>query len=106
MQAYERASAGQPAAIGAARVLPGSMHALAISYYGSPQFAEMKQNSQRVRRNIIERFCRETDADSLPNGDKRAASLQREDIVRFMCELGRGAIRWLWQHLNRPGAQR
>jgi integrase len=107
MQAYEIASAGQPAAIGAARVLPGSMHALAISYYGSPQFAEMRPSSQRVRRNIIERFCRETDANGLRNGDKRAALLQRDHIIRFMAARAaqpesanglRKALRALMQH--------
>src|SRR5262249_11571685 len=84
MQAYEAAMAGQPPAIGAARVLPGSMHALAISYYGSLNFSKMKPYSQRLRRNAIERFCREIDANGLPNGDKRAALLQRQHILRFM----------------------
>ena len=84
MQAYETAMAGQPAPIGAARVLPGSTHALAISYYGSLEFLKTKPHSQRMRRNVIERFCRETDANGLRNGDKRAALLQREHVVRFM----------------------
>jgi hypothetical protein len=84
MAAYQTALAGQPAAIGAARVLPGSMHALAISYYNSPEYLAMKPTSQWVRRNIIEKFCRETDANGQRNGDKRAALLRREHIVRFM----------------------
>jgi site-specific recombinase XerD len=84
MAAYQDALAGQPAAIGARRVLPGSMHALAISYYSSPEFLAMKANSRQVRRNIIERFCQETDTNGAHNGDKRAALLQREHIVRFM----------------------
>jgi integrase len=82
MQGYEIAMAGQPAAVGSARVLPGSMHALAISYYTSLPYLKMR--SKRARRNIIERFCRETDANGLRNGDKRASLLQREHIVRFM----------------------
>ena len=84
MQAYELALAGQPAAIGAARVIPGSMHALAISYYCSADYLGMKPSSQQVRKNIIERFCRETDANGLRHGDKRAALLQRDHIIRFM----------------------
>jgi hypothetical protein len=84
MQAYEAAIAGQPAAIGVERVLPGSMHALAISYYNSADYQRMKANSQRVRKNIIERFCREVGSNGQRNGDKRAALLQREHIVRFM----------------------
>jgi integrase len=107
MQAYERAAAGQRPSIGAARVLPGSMHALAISYYGSPEFLAMKPSSRQVRRNIIERFCREMDANGLRNGDKRAALLQRDHIVRFMAARSaqpesanglRKALRALMQH--------
>jgi integrase len=84
MQAYEIAKAEQPAPVGASRVLPGSLHALAANYYGSADFLRMKSNSQQVRRNIIERFCREADTNGLRNGDKRAALLQREHIERFM----------------------
>lgn len=75
MAAYEAALAGQPAAIGATRVVPGSMHALTISYYASPGYLAMKSSSQRVRRNIIERFLRETDGNGVRNGDKRAANV-------------------------------
>jgi hypothetical protein len=74
MRAYETATAGQPAAVGASRVLPGSMHALAISYYNSAEYLAMKANSRGVRRNIIERFCREVDAKGQRNGDKRRLS--------------------------------
>jgi integrase len=107
MQAYERATAGQPLSAGTARVLPGSMHALAISYYGSQEFLAMKPSSRQVRRNIIERFCREMDVNGLCNGDKRAALLQRDHIVRFMAARSaqpesanglRKALRALMQH--------
>jgi integrase len=84
MAAYQTALAGQMPSIGAARVLPRSMHALAISYYGSGEFLRMNPRSQRVRRNIIEKFCQETDAGGQRLGDKRAALLQRDHIVRFM----------------------
>lgn len=107
MQAYEAAMAGQPPSIGASRVLPGSLHALAISYYSSPEYLAMKINSRAVRRNIIERFCREVDANGQRNGDKRAVLLQREHIVRFMAARAdkpesanglRKALRALLQH--------
>jgi integrase len=84
MRAYEDALADQPAAVGARRILQGSMHALAISYYSSLEYLGMKPSSQQVRRNIIERFCRETDANGRFNGDKQAATLQRDHIARFM----------------------
>src|SRR5262249_30840592 len=106
MQAYEAAKAEQPAPIGATRVLPGSVHALAISYYSSPEYLAMKQSSRSVRRNIIEKFCRDTDVHGVDNGDKRAALLQREHIVRLMAartrpESANGlrkALRGLMQH--------
>jgi integrase len=43
--------------VGAAkRTLPGSFSALCVSYYGSPEFRGLKASTQKVRRNIIERF--------------------------------------------------
>jgi integrase len=108
MATYETALAGQPATVGESKVLPGSMHALAVSYYGSAEFlVQLKARSQRVRRNMIEKFLRETDAKGQPNGDKRAALLQREHVVRFMAARAarpesanalRKALRALMQH--------
>jgi integrase len=105
MTAYERAREGQPAQIGAANVLPGSMRALAVSYYGSPEYQRM--SSKSVRRNIIEKFLRETDANGVCNGDKRAAMLRREHVIGVMAERAdkpesanglRKALRALMQH--------
>jgi integrase len=84
MTAYQDALAGQPAQIGASRVKPGTMRALAVSYYGSNTYRSMERGTQSVYRNIIEKFCRETDKDGRPYGDKGATSLQREHIVRIM----------------------
>ena len=107
MQAYETALAGQPSPIGATKVLPGSMRALAISYYQSVEYLRMKPRSQRVRRNIIEKFCQQTDTNGLTLGDKRAALIQRDHIVRFMAAKAakpesanalRKALRALMQH--------
>jgi integrase len=109
MRAYEDALAGQPIEVGAGRVIPGSMHALAISYYNhtSSEYLRMKPNSQRVRRNVIEHFCRERDVNGRCNGDKPAAILQREHIKGFMAARAdrpgsanalRKALRALMQH--------
>jgi integrase len=85
MTAYEAANAGAAMPVGAAKVLPGSMQAVAVSYYASADFAiKLGPNSRRQRRNIIERFLREVDAGGRRNGDKRAALLQREHVQRFM----------------------
>jgi integrase len=107
MRAYEDALAGQPVEIGARRVVPGSVHALAISYYNSLDFLQMKSQSKRIRRGTIERFCRELDQGGRCNGDKQAATLQREHIKAFMARRAdrpgsandlRKALRALMQH--------
>jgi integrase len=78
-----------------------------VSYFNSLAFREMKANSQSVRRNIIERFCREKDKDGNEHGDKRAATLQREHIVKLMAARAdkpdsanglRKALRAMMQH--------
>jgi integrase len=84
MAAHEAAMAGQPAEIGGSKVRPGTIRALAISYFASLDFRSMKLNSQSVRRNIIDRFCRETDRDGQELGHKRATTLQREHIIKLM----------------------
>jgi len=84
MRAYEEALAGQPLLIGSERVKPGTIRALAVSYYNSVAFRSMKPSTQSVYRNIIERFCRETDKEGREYGDKRAATLQREHVVKLM----------------------
>jgi integrase len=84
MAAYEAALAGQPVPIGACRVKPGTIRALAVSYFASVAFRSMKSSTQGVYRNIIDRFCRETDKDGNAHGDKSAATLQREHIVKLM----------------------
>jgi integrase len=84
MAAYEAALAGQPAPVGASRVKPGTVRALAASYYVSVAFRSMKPITQSTYRNIIEKFCGETDRDGQAHGDKSAATLQREHIVKLM----------------------
>ncbi len=84
MAAYEEALAGQPMEIGAAHVKPGSMRALAASYFGSVDYRSMKTNSQYVRRKLIERFCEETDKDGRKHGDKSAVTLRREHVIKLM----------------------
>src|SRR6516162_3107368 len=67
MSAYEEALAGQPAPVGAARTIPGSMRALAVNYYNGAAFRALGARTQYERRSIIDRFCRE-------HGDKRVAT--------------------------------
>jgi hypothetical protein len=99
MAAYEEAIAGQAAPIGAARVKPGTLRALAVSYFASPAFRTMRPSSQRSRRSVIDRLCAQ-------HGDKRVAPLQRENVVRLLASSNtpvagnhlRQSLRSLMQH--------
>jgi integrase len=100
MSAYEEALAGQPAPVGAARTIPGSMRALAVNYYNGAAFRALGARTQYERRSIIDRFCRE-------HGDKRVATLQRHHIVKLIAARAaqpgaannlRKAIRELMKH--------
>ena len=84
MAVYENAIAGQPKPIGSGMVVPGTMRALAVSYFTSAEFCSNKANTQSVRRNIIERFCREVDHDGAPFGNKKVVTLQRKHIIKMI----------------------
>lgn len=84
MVAYQEALAGQLAPIGGARVRPGTFRALAVSYYNSLAFRSMKANTQSVYRNILDRFCRELDREGREYGEKIAANMRREHVVKLM----------------------
>jgi len=77
MEAYQAALAGQPLQVGSGRVKPGTIRALAVSYFNSIEFRSLRPSSQAIYRNIVERFCVE-------HGDKRVALLQREHILKLM----------------------
>jgi integrase len=77
MTAYEEALAGQPPPIGAARVKPGTLRALAVSYFASPAFRTKRPATRYSYRYIIDQLCAE-------HGDKRAALLQRDHVVRLV----------------------
>ena len=59
--------------VGAKRTLPGSINALVVSYYRSPEFRGLKASTQTMRRNIIERF-------RVEHGDKPLKGLGRAHI--------------------------
>jgi integrase len=77
MAAYEQAIAGQPAPVGAARTIPGTLRALAVSYFASPAFRTTRPSTQYTYRNVIDRLCAE-------HGDKRVALLQRDHVVKLL----------------------
>src|SRR5947209_3053307 len=58
MAVYEAALAGQAARIeiGATRTTPGTINALTVAYLNSGIFRSLADETQRTRRNILERF--------------------------------------------------
>jgi hypothetical protein len=56
------------------------MAALALSYFASPQFSALRSSSQYVYRRTIERLCKD-------HGDRRAADLRRDHVVKLMSRL-------------------
>lgn len=77
MRAYAAAIDGTKAQstteIGSHRTLPGTINALIVSYYRSPEFCSLSETTQRVRRNIIESFRAD-------HGDKPLRGLRREHL--------------------------
>jgi integrase len=85
MAAYTEALTEQPLQPGNGRsARPGSLRALTISYFQSSDFRTMQPRTQRVYRNMIERFCEQQDKDGNRFGNKPAAMLRRDHIVRLM----------------------
>jgi len=57
MNDYEAALTGQPVPVGVNTARPGTMRALALSYFVSPEFRTLRLSTQRAYRGIIERLC-------------------------------------------------
>ncbi|OPY95699.1 hypothetical protein A5906_06895 [Bradyrhizobium sacchari] len=86
MAGYQKAMSEKPVLnIGADRVVPHSIRALAVAYYDSAAFRALDPDStQKVYRNIIDRFCRETDKDGQAYGDKSAVTIKPHHIENLM----------------------
>jgi integrase len=84
MAAYAKIVAAEKPIIGAGRVVPRSIRALAIAYYDSAAFKALKPITQGVYRNIIDRFCRDTDKEGQPYGDKSAVAMTARHVEKLM----------------------
>ncbi|MCT8999112.1 tyrosine-type recombinase/integrase [Chelativorans intermedius] len=76
MQEYRACLDGKAApavAPGAARTRPGTISALIVAYYGSPEFNGLADSTKATYRGILERF-------RAKHGDKRVAALERKHI--------------------------
>ncbi|MGR6432433.1 tyrosine-type recombinase/integrase [Rhizobium sp. PAMB 3174] len=79
-KAYASALAGVTewrANIGATRTRPGTIDALVVSYYRSPEFAGLAQSTQQTYRRIIERFRDE-------HGKRMVRDLRREHVKAIL----------------------
>jgi integrase len=75
-QAYAAALAGQSApgpVIGASRIRPGTINALALAYFNAPEFLALSPSTRKTYRTIIEAFTFE-------HGDKPLALLTRQHL--------------------------
>jgi hypothetical protein len=85
MRAYQIALAGLPGAvekpeIGAARTLPGTVDALAVSYYRCDAWLSLEDETRKARRRVIEKFRDR-------HGHKRLALLRREHVMKMLAEI-------------------
>jgi integrase len=71
-------------AIGAGRTLPGSLNALIVSYYKSPAFKGLKESSQKVRRQVTEKFRSERTPKGQRYGDLPVKGLARIHINQII----------------------
>jgi integrase len=99
MAAYQMALAGMPGAakleIGARRTAPGTIDALAVSYYRCDAWLGLDEETRKTRRRVIEKF-RER------HGDKRVALLRREHVVKMLAEIEGQSARRTWFKASRP----
>ena len=79
MQAYTAATADTPPArqIGVKRTTPGTVNAALVGYYTSSEFLALRPETQRTRRNILERFRNE-------HGEKRIAKIERAHVSAML----------------------
>ena len=90
MEAYREAvRAAQPREIGSHRTRPGTVNAAIVSYYNSLAFRSLASGTQRMRRNILERFRSD-------HGEKRISTLPTFFVVKLLDEKRPDAARnWL-----------
>ncbi|KQY66800.1 hypothetical protein ASD25_14795 [Brevundimonas sp. Root1423] len=70
---YDAAVQSSALPIGAGRVKPGSVNALAVAFYGSAEWAQLRDTTKTTYRGIIERF-------RVKHGDKSVATIEAHHI--------------------------
>lgn len=84
MAAYAAALEASPASLGSYRTRPGSLSALIVAYREGAEWRELAPSTQRMHRNILERFRSATgEKNRTPYGDRPIAALAREALLRI-----------------------
>jgi integrase len=81
MAAYQAAIGTEPEPNSKAAIIPGTMHALAVQFFGSVEFSNLKPSSQRVYRLVIDAVCRRC-------GDRPIKEMPREAAQKIILEIG------------------
>jgi integrase len=90
MAAYAAALAGLSIIeIGASRTLPGTINALAVTYYGSVDWQKLAPDTKKNRARVIERFRAE-------HGKKRVALLHRHHILQMLAAIKTPSAKRHW----------
>jgi integrase len=98
MAAYQAALASLPdqsREIGASRTTPGTINALAVTYYRSEGWLGLEEETRKTRRRIIEKFRSQ-------HGDKRVALLQTEHIEKMLTAIEKRTAKRHWLKAIRP----
>jgi integrase len=93
-EAYERMLTGSAVLpIGPKRVRVGSIAALALAWFNSPEFRTLRPTTQRTYRRIVEKWLQQ-------HGDKPLALLKREHVRAMLAErIGKPAAANHWLRL-------
>lgn len=82
--------------IGASRTKPGTINAAIVAYYTHVSFTDLAPATQRMRRNILERFRAQQAPSGQGYGDKHLATLPPDAIERLLARMKPFAQRnWL-----------
>src|SRR5262245_39724000 len=90
MEAYASSLGDAPVIeIGASKTKAGTVSALAVAYYKSAEFAGFAEDTQSMRRAIIERFRAE-------HGDKPVALMHRTALLKLMAKITSPHVQKNW----------
>lgn len=78
LEAYQRTAAGLPTG-GKSRAVPGTFHALAVSYFGSPDYLRLKTSTRGEYRRAIDALMREI-------GQRSVAGMKREHVQAMLAK--------------------